>query len=155
MTDNYNAWVGSACECQATFLMFILLTWLLSFVKIAASNSAPAPPPAPSQTTTSTPAPSSTSSGFAYVHCYQDDSARILPQSSDSNNLQTIDKCLAKCASGGYAYAGVEYGQECFCASTLRSNAVQAPEGDCAMPCPGDGGFCYLSVLLIFLNWQF
>ena len=55
-----------------------------------------------------------------------------------------MDSCLAKCASGGYAYAGMEYGSECYCSNTLRTNALQAPENECSMPCPGNCKLCFL-----------
>jgi len=158
--DNYNAWVGSASRHQKHLyfeVYLLMLTLKTNFFLKAASNSAPAPPPPPTTTTTSTSLASSptntpTNGGYTYVHCYQDDNSRILSQSTDYNNAQTIDKCLAKCASGGYAYAGLEYGKECYCSNTLRANAVQAPESECAMRCAGDGEFG--SNLVFFLIWR-
>jgi hypothetical protein len=55
-----------------------------------------------------------------------------------TSSAQTVDTCLDRCAGGGYAYAGLEDGTECHCANSLRSNAIQAPEGECATPCAGD-----------------
>ena len=47
-------------------------------------------------------------------------------------------KCIQYCDSFGYAYAGVEYGAECYCANTLRTSGVPAPEADCNMQCAGN-----------------
>jgi glucan endo-1,3-alpha-glucosidase len=61
-----------------------------------------------------------------------------LDQGPFTDNAQTVDKCLARCTSGGYLYAGVEYGVECFCSQMLKSGAVQKPETECSKPCAGN-----------------
>lgn len=90
-----------------------------------------------SSTSSTVPTPSPT--GFTYLGCYEDAVGpnRILDQGPFTDNVQTIAKCLARCASGGYLYAGVEYGVECFCSTTLKSGAVKKPETDCSKPCAG------------------
>ncbi len=82
--------------------------------------------------------PRTSTAPYTYLHCYQDDSARVLSGNFSTSSAQTVDVCLDKCAGGGYAYAGLEDGTECHCTNSLRSNAIQAPEGDCAVPCAGD-----------------
>jgi glucan endo-1,3-alpha-glucosidase len=61
-----------------------------------------------------------------------------LTQGPFADSAQTVAKCLARCTSGGYLYAGLEYGVECFCSQTLKSGAVQKPEAECSMPCAGN-----------------
>ena len=52
----------------------------------------------------------------------------------------TVENCQAECLSLGYAFAGVEYGSECWCDSALQNDAGPAPDGEakCTMPCNGD-----------------
>jgi hypothetical protein len=61
----------------------------------------------------------------------------------------TVESCVSFCASknsassqAGY-FAGVEYAQECYCASTLAATATQLPQAQCSMLCKGnDKEFC-------------
>jgi hypothetical protein len=50
----------------------------------------------------------------------------------------TVELCTAACAKGGYSYAGVEYGGECYCDSTIRNNGAQVKDGRCSMSCNGN-----------------
>lgn len=50
----------------------------------------------------------------------------------------TIGTCLSFCASKGFAYAGTEYSQECWCGSSLATGAAQVADSVCNMPCTGD-----------------
>ncbi|PMB71773.1 WSC domain-containing protein 2 [Beauveria bassiana] len=60
----------------------------------------------------------------------------------------TIGKCLQKCdaAQSGYNFAGVEYGQECWCGSTLSLDGGQSASEPgknisgsyCSFLCPGN-----------------
>jgi len=49
----------------------------------------------------------------------------------------TVSKCLAVCAGGGYAVAGVESGVECFCGISIPGAGAKAANGDFNMPCSG------------------
>ncbi|KAL8708971.1 MAG: hypothetical protein Q9220_006179 [cf. Caloplaca sp. 1 TL-2023] len=75
---------------------------------------------------------------FTYTGCYTEaSSGRALPNLVAANNSMTIEVCLSSCYQ--YQYAGVEYGQECWCGNTLASTSVQAPaESQCNFKCPGD-----------------
>lgn len=65
-----------------------------------------------------------------------------------STTKNTVDACLAACASKGYAYCGVEYGGECYGASKLPTTWSTAPADSngrtdpvsrgCSMPCTGN-----------------
>ncbi|KAH8595600.1 WSC domain-containing protein [Bisporella sp. PMI_857] len=50
----------------------------------------------------------------------------------------TINKCLAACKKGGYAFAGVEYGQECYCGVVLGNGTALVDSAQCDMPCTGN-----------------
>lgn len=50
----------------------------------------------------------------------------------------TEESCIAFCGGKGAAYAGIEYGSECYCGNTLDSTAAAAPAGDCNMGCSGN-----------------
>ncbi|KAF8070051.1 WSC domain-containing protein [Lyophyllum atratum] len=47
----------------------------------------------------------------------------------------TLELCASTCKAAGYAYAGTEYRNECWCGSTLPSTAVLAPDTECGMAC--------------------
>ncbi|KAJ7227573.1 hypothetical protein C8J57DRAFT_1093042, partial [Mycena rebaudengoi] len=46
--------------------------------------------------------------------------------------------CTQKCFSLGFTYAGVEYGDECYCGTGLVSDVLAANISDCDKPCAGD-----------------
>lgn len=50
----------------------------------------------------------------------------------------TVDKCIDMCEDAGFTYAGVEWGQECYCGNTLASSTQFVDDGECNMPCAGD-----------------
>ena len=70
--------------------------------------------------------------------CATDSATRIL-SSADKQNDQslTIDKCLSWCEDAGYAFAGVEYGQECYCGANIPTT-ITYNDNLCNMPCTGD-----------------
>jgi glucan endo-1,3-alpha-glucosidase len=54
----------------------------------------------------------------------------------------TVEACQATCASKGYAYAGLEDGDECMCGNSL-SGTQQWTGASCNTPCSGDAtGTC-------------
>ncbi|KAF2170893.1 hypothetical protein M409DRAFT_35857, partial [Zasmidium cellare ATCC 36951] len=74
-----------------------------------------------------------------YQGCYLDNtSQRTLTHSSGRDfNDQTVEMCTGYCQANGFNYAGLEYGQECWCDYQL-SGATQEPDSDCSMPCTGN-----------------
>lgn len=85
--------------------------------------------------------------------CYVDDGgSRQLPvavATVGGTAVVTAEKCLDACHAAGYAYAGLEWSQECFCGNELPSQ--QATDGRCNMVCNGNplqlcGGSLGLSV---------
>ncbi|CAB0001264.1 unnamed protein product [Nesidiocoris tenuis] len=59
--------------------------------------------------------------------------------------------CINICIQGGYPYAGVEFGSECFCGSNEPSSSTKLPDSSCNMKCPADpkqacGGFYAVNI---------
>ncbi|KAF9457691.1 WSC domain-containing protein [Collybia nuda] len=72
--------------------------------------------------------------------CYLDVSpARTLAESSYiSSDTMTVESCIAFCTTGGYHYAGVEYGRECFCDYAIQTQGITTTLDECNMACSGD-----------------
>ncbi|GHJ87189.1 hypothetical protein NliqN6_3591 [Naganishia liquefaciens] len=89
-----------------------------------------------------------------YADCYADDShqdgmGRRLPYQAYSNNPNsTPDTCIAACQGVGYAYAGLQFGQECWCGNGAYSEATLGPNkpaSECSTFCSSGakcGGPC-------------
>ncbi|KAJ7721547.1 glycoside hydrolase superfamily [Mycena maculata] len=76
--------------------------------------------------------------GWSYVGCATDGSARALSYSYTSSSL-TQDSCLATCDSQGYIYAAPEYSSQCYCGNTLANGlGVSTASTDCNMACAGN-----------------
>lgn len=75
--------------------------------------------------------------GFTYGGCAQEVTGRLLADVQTSSSSQTIESCTALCSSYGYAVAGLEYGNECYC-GTLEDIEDVKVSGECYMPCSGD-----------------
>eukprot|EP01064_Diplonema_japonicum_P038083 TRINITY_DN9118_c6_g1_i1.p1 TRINITY_DN9118_c6_g1~~TRINITY_DN9118_c6_g1_i1.p1 ORF type:complete len:322 (+),score=51.10 TRINITY_DN9118_c6_g1_i1:69-968(+) len=72
----------------------------------------------------------------------------VMPVKAYDNSDNTISECVSVCGFNGYKYAGLEYGSECHCSSSIDE---LTPAEGCEMPCAGDeksvcGGFYKLSV---------
>jgi len=73
---------------------------------------------------------------------------RLLPDHNDYPD-NTPRKCIFECRKRGFAYAGVQYGINCFCGNTRPPDVWSVDSSQCHWPCEGDqaqkcGG----------LNWQ-
>ena len=68
-----------------------------------------------------------------YVDCIWD---RVLPVTMYVQGPMTIKHCLDACDGAGYEYAGVEYGQECYCGRKAPTEV--ANDDRCNMACTGD-----------------
>jgi len=75
---------------------------------------------------------------YSHIGCYTEAaSGRALTGARyDANTSMTVDSCLDFCA--GSTYAGVEYGQECYCGNALGAGSVLAAEAQCDMRCTGN-----------------
>jgi hypothetical protein len=96
------------------------------------------------------------SGNYKFQGCYvEQTSGRALKDASTSSSSMTVDTCIQYCASKSMAWAGVEYGKECYCSNSIAANiaspANDPVSGGCNMPCAGNntqfcGGSSRLSV---------
>ncbi|KAF9477667.1 WSC-domain-containing protein [Pholiota conissans] len=97
------------------------------------SSTSPAPPVATIKTTVGS---------FQYKGCFEDgvlgNAPRTLSHWLTINSGVTAESCTTGCKAAGYALAGVEYGQECWCDSYMEIVTL-APDSECNMPCQADG----------------
>ncbi|KAF2492456.1 WSC-domain-containing protein [Lophium mytilinum] len=72
--------------------------------------------------------------------CFYDPiTPRALPSYSYVSTTMTVESCVATCKGKGYVKAAVEYGQECYCGTTLNTKAIPEDIQDCKkMFCAGD-----------------
>ncbi|OCF34866.1 hypothetical protein I316_03412 [Kwoniella heveanensis BCC8398] len=70
-----------------------------------------------------------------YVGCFKDTSGgRHLSGGYTAGSNMNNKVCTAYCQSKGFAYAGTEYAQECYCGQTLNL-ALSIAEAKCNTPC--------------------
>ena len=71
------------------------------------------------------------------VGCFAEpDGAKALSQVYSSVKM-THALCFSHCHAGGFSYAGLEYGQECWCGNSITGGTLLAV-GQCTAPCAGD-----------------
>ncbi|XP_048254017.1 xylosyltransferase oxt-like [Haliotis rufescens] len=85
-----------------------------------------------------------------YLGCFKDSAARILPHPYSSQSL-TQEVCTAYCTTEGYALAGTQSGNQCFCGNSIPTGHIRDDENNCQRPCAGNttlicGGTWYSSV---------
>lgn len=103
-----------------------------------------------SLSTTNTP----DSGSWNYVACYNDPgNARVLQYNSESNSM-SIATCQSTCKAQGFTYAGLEYGKECYCGSSLANGATKASESQCSMSCANGPGQCGGSYLISVYSYS-
>ncbi|KAK4993470.1 hypothetical protein LTR50_000400 [Elasticomyces elasticus] len=82
-----------------------------------------------------------TSLGYKYIGCGSDNvAARTLTQDFTWSPDMTPAMCVKYCKGKGYAYAGLEYADQCYCGSTLPADRapVAGVQGNCFSACAGD-----------------
>ncbi|WWD22710.1 hypothetical protein CI109_107203 [Kwoniella shandongensis] len=74
-----------------------------------------------------------------YIGCYTEASGGRHLNGSYYANTQTMtnEVCMNYCKSKGFAYAGTEYAQECFCGNYLNQSLLTA-DAKCSTPCRGN-----------------
>ncbi|KAI1279043.1 WSC domain-containing protein [Xylaria sp. FL0933] len=80
---------------------------------------------------------------WTYQGCYNDNinNTRSLPWQLEQPGIMTASTCLYQCAKFGYAAAGLEYGQECYCGDPgdlTKAGSTKQPESDCNIVCAGN-----------------
>ncbi|KAL7808942.1 WSC domain-containing protein [Trichoderma aethiopicum] len=96
------------------------------------TNSAPAP--------TALPSDGDLPAGWNHLGCYQDEISRVLLNIKHISYVQgdmSSKVCVDHCQSGGHEFAGTENGNECWCGTSLRDDAVRIPDSQCDKPCGG------------------
>ena len=111
------------------------------------SSTTSKPTSTPSSTTTSTTSTAAPGGGPSFVPnygafklkgCYSEPAgARALPNLYADDNM-TVEKCLD--AAAKFAYAGIEFGRECWYGNTLNSGSTEQPltAAHCGVVCPGN-----------------
>jgi hypothetical protein len=78
---------------------------------------------------------------YAPIGCYEDSTTSrmlgIYANTSGTNEDMTTEICVKACYGSNYPYAGLEYGNECFC-DILLQTIYKASDADCNVACPGD-----------------
>jgi len=91
---------------------------------------------------------------LTYIGCFKNtfnDLDRMLFEGTYNNfRNNTPDWCVAYCTSGGYDYAGLQYGSQCICTNSGPQGTSDA--GQCTYGCAGDnsikmcGGLGYINI---------
>jgi hypothetical protein len=73
--------------------------------------------------------------GYTSIGCYTEGTnSRALPNEKTMVN-STVAVCVAACATSKYIYAGLEYGEECWCGNSFAAGAIPTAITDCGTPC--------------------
>ncbi|KAI5923224.1 hypothetical protein F4810DRAFT_211741 [Camillea tinctor] len=80
---------------------------------------------------------------WTYQGCFEDNlnNQRTLPWALHFPGTNTPSQCLGQCAEFGYAAAGMEYGEECYCGDPIdvtTAGAAITPESECNVVCAGN-----------------
>ena len=70
-------------------------------------------------------------------NCYEDTVDRLLPFGPTRSQLNTPDWCKSFCFPN-YAYAGVQYGNECWCGNEKPEDSRRKASTFCTMSCSGN-----------------
>ncbi|XP_078597027.1 uncharacterized protein LOC144873497 isoform X2 [Branchiostoma floridae x Branchiostoma japonicum] len=92
-----------------------------------------------------------------YKGCYVDTRTRKFPNAAEfDNNQQSTARCVSRCKSKGFAYAGTQYSDECFCGTeqNFLNIGQPRPNSECNKACSGNprekcGGTWRMSVFKI------
>lgn len=80
-------------------------------------------------------------SDYKPMGCYSEGSSgRSLAwrQNQINATTMTVESCLFACKGGGFSFAGVEFGQECYCGVVLGNGTLPLSSTSCNMPCAGN-----------------
>ncbi|KAF1349914.1 hypothetical protein BDV97DRAFT_377089 [Delphinella strobiligena] len=95
---------------------------------------------------------------WVYLGCGSDnETSRTFNGSTYSSSSMTVESCLAYCQTRGYHYAGLEYGDQCFCGNNLPEKAapVEGVLGNCITTCHGNSSeYCGGGLRLILTTMK-
>ncbi|KAL8358328.1 hypothetical protein RB601_009639 [Gaeumannomyces tritici] len=133
---NLGADLGGTCQ-PFTGSQTCASVTVSSVIPSSTSTSTTASSTTTSTTPTATLAHRQTISGYNLVSCWTEGSGvRALSGASFAYDGMTLESCIKNCT--GFAYAGAEYGRECYCGNTLAESSAAADMADCNMPCSGN-----------------
>lgn len=69
--------------------------------------------------------------------CFRDNSNRVLNGTREVNKFVTIESCIEFCSINGFAYAGVESEDQCFCGDNAPTQ-YPIPDSECNWKCKGN-----------------
>ncbi|KAK4167593.1 WSC domain-containing protein [Cladorrhinum sp. PSN259] len=88
------------------------------------------------------PVDSVTIEDYDSLGCWTDESslgrALTYRQNQVDGSSMTTESCLQACKSGGFPFAGTQYGGECYCGVVIGNGTFSAPAEECNMPCNGN-----------------
>jgi hypothetical protein len=131
------------------YLPFLLLAHLFATLAVAQSTTS-------STTSPSTPAASPSivrsvpGTKYQYLGCYNETTSvagaggvRALDGGKNEvlEGQMTVPMCLAYCGTGAtqYAYAGLQFSRECWCAQHLSGASAKLDDAACDTACDGNG----------------
>lgn len=89
----------------------------------------------------------SSATNYVYAGCYNETTG-ISGTSGDraldggihmiGTGNMTVPMCLDYCDGGSYAYAGIEYSRECWCAQHISGLSVKFADAECDLGCDGN-----------------
>ncbi|KFM65020.1 hypothetical protein X975_15379, partial [Stegodyphus mimosarum] len=88
----------------------------------------------------------------SYIGCFRDHSKkRLLSSYSKKMPNNSPSRCVDLCLQSGYLYAGVQYGNECFCGKEKPHEQFRLKDNFCDMECPQNsieicGGYFAMNV---------
>ncbi|KAJ7853857.1 WSC domain-containing protein [Mycena leptocephala] len=72
---------------------------------------------------------------WKYDGCFSDSTtSRVLPNRQIISGGVTVESCTSACKTNGFAVAGLEFGQECWCGSSLPTSSLLS-DSDCSTAC--------------------
>ncbi|KAG8188510.1 hypothetical protein JTE90_008075 [Oedothorax gibbosus] len=73
----------------------------------------------------------------SYLGCFKDQSKkRLLSNFSKKLSDNSPTRCIDMCLQSGYEYAGVQYGNECYCGKVKPNEDYKLNDNFCNMECP-------------------
>ncbi|GAA5950018.1 hypothetical protein JCM3765_004166 [Sporobolomyces pararoseus] len=85
-----------------------------------------------------TPKVTTSYNSYKYLGCYQDSGPRLF-STTLSPKLKSVKSCLDAAKKQGFAYAGLEYGGECYASNTKPAQTKRIGYDKCSMTCKDDG----------------
>ncbi|XP_037286731.2 xylosyltransferase oxt-like isoform X1 [Rhipicephalus microplus] len=77
----------------------------------------------------------------AHLGCFRDDrKSRIFERLASRTRSNSRRHCVGLCLRLGFAWAGLQYGTECFCSKERPAANLTLPSRYCDMVCPADDG---------------